>query len=73
MVPQIVKKVKIMSKSIEDRVGKKMYSALALFNNMTDEDFMMVHKAGQLKQLCYALSIDLQQTYYHEEDQTYTA
>ena len=61
-----------MSKSIEDRGGKKMFSALALFNNMTDEDFMMVHKAGQLKQLCYALSIDLQQQ-YHEKDQTYTA
>tara|TARA_B100001778_G_scaffold313226_1_gene297516 strand:- start:201 stop:350 length:150 start_codon:yes stop_codon:yes gene_type:complete len=49
-----------------------MFSALALFNNMTDEDFMMVHKAGQLKQLCYALSIDLQPQ-YHEKDQTYTA
>ena len=61
-----------MSKSIEDRAGKKMFSALALFNNMTDEDFMMVHKAGQLKQLCYALSIDLQPQ-YHEKDQTYTA
>ena len=27
---------------------------------MTDEDFMYVHEAGQLKSLCMALSVDLQ-------------
>ena len=62
-----------MSKSIEGKVGKQMFSTLALFNNMTDEDFMMVHRAGQLKQLCYALSIDLQPQYHYEEDQIYAA
>lgn len=61
-----------MPRSIEDRPSRKMFNALALFNHMTDEEFMMVHKAGQLKQLCYALSIDLQPQ-YHEKDQTYTA
>jgi|TARA_B100001939_G_scaffold316098_1_gene301790 hypothetical protein len=33
--------------------------AITLFNNMTDEDFMYVHEAGQLKRLCMALSLDL--------------
>mgnify|MGYP003668525542 FL=1 len=32
---------------------------LTLFNNMTDEDFMAIHNAGQLKNLCHALSFDL--------------
>ena len=27
---------------------------------MSDEDFMAVHKAGQLKNLCLALSLDLE-------------
>jgi|TARA_R110000744_G_scaffold3096_1_gene12069 hypothetical protein len=34
---------------------------LTLFNNLTDEDFMAIHDAGQLKNLCLALSLDLQQ------------
>ena len=32
---------------------------LTLFNNMTDEDFLVIHSAGQLKNLCLALSLDL--------------
>jgi hypothetical protein len=35
-------------------------SAVSFFKSMTDEDFMVVHKAGRLKDLCTALSIDLQ-------------
>tara|TARA_B100000780_G_C21110205_1_gene448580 strand:- start:1415 stop:1561 length:147 start_codon:yes stop_codon:yes gene_type:complete len=34
--------------------------ALTLFNEMTDEDFMAVHDAGQLKNFCHALSFDLE-------------
>jgi len=33
---------------------------LTLFNNMSDEDFIAVHNAGQLKNLCLALSLDLE-------------
>tara|TARA_R110000764_G_scaffold227715_1_gene317958 strand:- start:58 stop:204 length:147 start_codon:yes stop_codon:yes gene_type:complete len=33
---------------------------LTLFNNLTDEDFMAIHKAGQLKSLCLALSLDIE-------------
>jgi len=34
--------------------------SLTLFNNMTDEDLMAVHNAGMLKNLCLALSFDLE-------------
>ena len=33
---------------------------LTLFNNMTDEDFLVIHSADQLKNLCLALSLDLE-------------
>jgi|TARA_B100000768_G_C11266555_1_gene371363 hypothetical protein len=39
---------------------------------MTDEDFIAIHKAGQLKNLCQALSIDLQPK-ENEQNTTYTA
>ena len=35
-------------------------STLSLFNHMTDEDFLAVHNAGQLKNMCLALSLDMQ-------------
>tara|TARA_R110002012_G_scaffold318560_1_gene537204 strand:- start:1242 stop:1412 length:171 start_codon:yes stop_codon:yes gene_type:complete len=34
-------------------------SATTFFNNMSDEDFMFIHKSGALKDLCTALSLDL--------------
>jgi|TARA_R110000787_G_scaffold130710_1_gene242665 hypothetical protein len=33
---------------------------IALFNSLTDEDFIAIDNAGQLKNLCTALSLDLQ-------------
>lgn len=48
-----------MSNFIEDKENKMQVRAITLFNNMTDEDFMYVHEAGQLKKLCMALSLDL--------------
>jgi len=47
-------------------------STLILFNNMSDEDFIAIHEAGQLKNLCFALSLDLQEI-KNEESTTYTA
>ena len=61
-----------MSKLIGGKVDKMELSTIALFNHMTDEDFMAVHKAGQLENLCHALSLDLQPKEY-EKDYTYTA
>jgi len=47
-------------------------TSVDLFNNLTDEDFVAIHDAGQLKSLCQALSLDLQPM-NHEEDTTYSA
>ena len=66
-----VKKVEIMSNRIEDKVGRKMFRPIDLFNHMTDEDFLFVHEAGQLKSLCMALSVDLQPK-TDEEDKIYS-
>lgn len=43
-----------------------------LFNNLTDEDFLVIHKAGQLKKLCIALSLDLN-TDEDKQNKTYAA
>ena len=61
-----------MSRRIEDKGNKKMFNSVTLFNHMTDEDFMAVHEAGQLMNLCYALSLDLQPK-ANEKNYTYTA
>ena len=53
-------KAKIMSKRIEAKENKIHLNTLSLFNHMTEEDFMAIHNAGQLKNLCMALSLDLQ-------------
>ena len=53
-------KAKIMSKRIEAKENNIRLSTLSLFNHMTEEDFMAIHNAGQLKNLCMALSLDLQ-------------
>jgi hypothetical protein len=72
IIPAEVKTVKIMSKLIGVRGNNMNLSTLSLFNHMTDDDFMAIHKAGQLKNLCQALSIDLQPQ-EDEESKTYTA
>jgi len=56
----VVKTVKIMLKLIGDKEDSMDLSTLSLFNHMTDEDFLAVHNAGQLKNLCLALSLDMQ-------------
>ena len=33
--------------------------SIDLFNSLTDEDFMAIHNAGQLKTFCRALTVDL--------------
>jgi len=55
-----VNKAKIMSKRIEAKGNNIRLSTLSLFNHMTEEDFMAIHNAGQLKNLCMALSLDIQ-------------
>jgi hypothetical protein len=48
------------------------FSTITIFNNLTDEDFMAIHEAGQLKKLCLALTLDLNMS-RNEKDNTYTA
>ena len=61
-----------MSNPIEDRVGKRIFRPVDLFNNMTDDDLMYVHYAGQLYSLCMALSVDLQNS-KNEKNHTFQA
>lgn len=48
-------------------------NTINLFNNLTDEDFMAIHNAGQLKRLCMALSMDLNLNQKDSNNKTYTA
>lgn len=61
-----------MLKHIEDKENKMELSTISLFNNLTDEDFIAIHNAGQLKKLCLALSLDLNSG-YNEKNNTYSA
>jgi len=61
-----------MSKLIGAKGDKLMFRSVDLFNHMTDEDFLAVHHAGMLTNLCMALSVDLQPK-NDEKDYTYTA
>ncbi len=61
-----------MLNSIEGKENKMKVTVTQLFNHMTDEDFMVLHEAGQLKSFCDALSVDLSPKSY-EKDYTYTA
>ena len=58
-IPVTVNKVKTMSKPIEVKENNRNLSTISLFSHMTDEDFLAIHNAGQLKNLCNALSLDL--------------
>ena len=60
-----------MSKLIGDKVGRMELSTIALFNHMTDEDFIFLHEAGQLQSFCDALSLDLHKK--DEKNPYYTA
>jgi hypothetical protein len=61
-----------MLKLIKDKENSMNLTVKHLFNHMSDEDFFILHEAGQLKSFCYALSVDLQSKNY-EKDNTYSA
>ena len=61
-----------MLKHTRGKADKMELSTIALFNHMTDDDFIAIHKAGQMQNLCQALSIDLQPK-DNEKNNTYTA
>jgi hypothetical protein len=61
-----------MLKHIEAKEDKMELTTISLFNNLTDEDFIAIHNAGQLKKLCLALSLDLNSG-NNEKGNTYSA
>jgi hypothetical protein len=48
-----------MLNGIEVKADNMNVTVSQLFNNMTDQDFLYLHSKGQLKNFCYALSVDL--------------
>jgi len=48
-----------MPKPIEVKENKIVVNSITFFNAMTNEDLIKVALAGRLKDLCYALSLDL--------------
>ena len=60
-----------MLNNIGGKVGKMNITVTQLFSSLSDQDFMAIHEAGQLKTFCDALSLDLNAN--HEKDNTYTA
>lgn len=56
-----------MPKPIEVKENKIVVNSITFFNAMTNEDLIKVALAGRLKDLCYALSLDLNsKTQYYE-------
>jgi hypothetical protein len=48
-----------MSNPIGVKESKIALNSLTFFNHMTDVDLIKIALAGRLKDLCYALSLDL--------------
>lgn len=61
-----------MLNNIEGKGSRMNVTVQQLFTHMTDADFLALHEAGELKNFCDALSIDLQPKTY-EKNHTYTA
>ena len=56
-----------MSKQTEVKANKLVINSITFFNAMTETDLIKVALAGRLKDLCYALSLDLNsKTEYYE-------
>jgi hypothetical protein len=61
-----------MLNSTRDKGNRMNVTVTSLFNHMTDADFLALHEAGELKNFCWALSVDLQSK-KNEKDYTYSA
>ena len=49
-----------MLNNIEGKGNRMNVTVTNLFTHMTDADFLALHEAGELKNFCWALSVDLQ-------------
>lgn len=61
-----------MLKNIGGKAGKMNITVTQLFSSLNDQDFIVMHEEGQLKNFCNALSLDLN-TKSYEKGNTYTA
>tara|TARA_B100001287_G_scaffold160508_1_gene134923 strand:- start:1256 stop:1438 length:183 start_codon:yes stop_codon:yes gene_type:complete len=48
-----------MLKHIGDKAGKMIPTPVTLFNNLSNSDLIAIAEAGELKNFCYALTLDL--------------
>ena len=56
----------------DEKENNEGFDSLNLLASLSDEEILAIQKAGQLKNLCLALSVDLQPT-TKEESKTYDA
>ena len=61
-----------MLNNIEDKVSKIMTTPTTLFNNLSNSDLVVIAEAGELKNFCNALTLDVI-TGDNEENTTYEA
>jgi hypothetical protein len=61
-----------MLNNIEGKGNRMNVTVTNLFTHMTDADFLALHEAGELKNFCWALSLDLQSR-NNETNHTHTA
>jgi hypothetical protein len=61
-----------MLNNIEDKVSKIMTTPITLFNNLSNSDLVVIAEAGELKNFCNALTLDII-TEKGEENTTYEA
>jgi hypothetical protein len=52
-----------MSNGIEVRANKMKIGPIQMFNHLTNEDLILIAKEGELENLCYALSLDMNNTH----------
>jgi hypothetical protein len=52
-----------MSNGIEVRANKMKIGPVQMFNHLTNEDLILIAKEGELENLCYALSLDINNTH----------
>ena len=52
-----------MSNFIEVRANKMKIGPIQMFNHLTNEDLVLIANEGELENLCYALSLDMNNTH----------
>ena len=52
-----------MSNAIEVKANKMKIGPIQMFNHLTNEDLILIANEGELENLCYALSLDMNQSY----------